>query len=123
MKAKISMFLNMVVPEKKLWFWFSVSGPKTESRYKIKIIFFCFGTTICQERPRKKTESHLGLISVDLTLREQKVCVSCLFLLVVRSAARPAFWADREGAKRGEAKGGETQAVPEQRPQLPGFSS
>jgi len=41
---------------------------------KSKIIFFCFGTTMAGKTAKKHPESHLGLISVDLTLAGQKLC-------------------------------------------------
>ena len=69
MKTEMSNFLTMAVPKRKMVFLFSVFGQKTENRYKNR-----FGTTMAGKTAKKHPESHLGLISVDLTLAEQKPC-------------------------------------------------
>ena len=74
MKTEISNFLAMVVPKRKMGF--SVFCFLSENRkplQKSKIIFFRFGTTMAGKTAKKHPESHLGLISVDLTLSEEKL--------------------------------------------------
>jgi hypothetical protein len=75
MKTEILNFFTMVAPKKKSGFL--VFCFRSENRKPLQKIFFTksrFGTTMAGKTAKKHPESHLGLISVDLTLADKKVC-------------------------------------------------
>ena len=70
MKTKISNFLAMAIPKKKMGFSVFCFGQETENRYKN---IFRFVTAMAGETTKKHPdpEPHLGLISVDRFMREE----------------------------------------------------